>query len=63
MWVRDFSALSPLASLENRLKAGLRDPGEGTNVFTFKKDAGADIPTFFSPYPSLLPFWKTTAGY
>lgn len=24
MWVKDFSALSPLASLENRLKAGFR---------------------------------------
>lgn len=36
--------------------------GGGPVSLPSRKMTGADIPTFFSPYPSLLPFWKTTTG-
>ena len=65
MWVRGFTALSPPVPLDNRLKAGPREPwGWETNVFAFKKEE-EDWYWYshsFHSYPSLLPLWKTLNG-
>lgn len=55
--MRDFTVLPPPIPLDNRLKAGPRDLGNGGQMFLpskkKKKKTGADIPT------SLPPLWKT----
>ena len=63
--MRGFTALPPPIPLDNGLKAGPRDLGNGGQMFLpskKKKKTGADILTVFILYPSLQPLWKTPNG-